>query len=160
MPARDREEDGPLPVYPLTGSANTIVMIGRRTAALQGNDDAACRGRSRGIRMCAAWTAGCLSLRGRFAMIESTSMSKVSRRSVLQATGALSAMPAAGQDGTGTAVLSADDVGDLPRVKQDLVGPPLVPKHEQVAPGGPVIVEVELVAREVNKVVDGAGTEV
>ena len=87
-------------------------------------------------------------------------MSKVSRRSVLKATGALAAMPAASQGGAGAADLPSDEIGDLPRVKQDLVEPPLVPKHEQVSQGGPVIVEVELVAREVTKVVDSVGTEV
>ncbi|MYB51218.1 MAG: nitrite reductase, copper-containing [Acidobacteriia bacterium] len=87
-------------------------------------------------------------------------MSKVSRRRVLKATGAIAAMPAASQGGAGSADLSSDDIGGLPRIKQDLVEPPLVPKHEQISPGGPVIVEVELVAREVKKVVDGAGTEV
>lgn len=87
-------------------------------------------------------------------------MSKVSRRRVLKATGALAAMPAASEGGAGASALSADEIGGLPRIRQDLVEPPYVPKHEQIAPGGPVIVEVELVAEEVKKVVDGAGTEV
>ena len=69
-------------------------------------------------------------------------------------------MPAASQARAGAADLSSDDIGGLPRIKQDLVEPPLVPMHEQISPGGPVIVEVELLAREVKKVVDGAGTEV
>ena len=87
-------------------------------------------------------------------------MSKVSRRRVLKATGALAAMPAASQDGAGIADLSAAEIGGLPRIKQDLVQPPFVPEHEQVSAGGPLIVEVELVAREVKKVVDGSGTEI
>ena len=60
----------------------------------------------------------------------------------------------------GTADLSADDIGGLPRIKQDLAQPPSVPEHEQTSTGGPLIVEVEIVAREVEKVVNGSGTEI
>lgn len=55
--------------------------------------------------------------------------------------------------------MSADDIGGLPCVKQDLVQPPFAPEHEQISIGGPLIVEVELVAREVKKVVSGSGAE-
>ena len=44
--------------------------------------------------------------------------------------------------------------------KQDLAQPPSVPEHEQTSTGGPLIVEVEIVAREVKKVVNGSGTEI
>ena len=54
----------------------------------------------------------------------------------------------------------ASDLGKLPRVKQELVDPPFVPKHEQIARGGPVIAEVELVVHEGTKVVDESGTEI
>lgn len=37
---------------------------------------------------------------------------------------------------------------DLERVKQELVAPPLLPKHEQVSPGSPKLVEVTLSAIE------------
>ena len=40
------------------------------------------------------------------------------------------------------------DVDNLPRVKQKLVSPPFVPDHEQVAIGGPKIVEVEFIIEE------------
>ena len=60
----------------------------------------------------------------------------------------------------GTADLSADDTGGLPRIKQDLAQPPSVPEHEQTSTGGPLIVEVEIVTREVKKVVNGPGTEI
>ena len=40
------------------------------------------------------------------------------------------------------------DVDNLPRVKQKLVTPPFVPEHEQVAIGGPKIVEVEFIIEE------------
>ena len=36
----------------------------------------------------------------------------------------------------------------LPRIKQQLVAPPLFPKHDQVARGGPKVVQVLLVAEE------------
>lgn len=46
----------------------------------------------------------------------------------------------------------------LERVKQEMVKPPLLPKHAQQAKGGPKIVEVELVVREREMVVDPLGT--
>ena len=39
-------------------------------------------------------------------------------------------------------------IGDLPRVQQKLVDPPFFPEHEQVATGGPKIIEIELVVEE------------
>ncbi|WP_114008699.1 copper-containing nitrite reductase [Cohaesibacter intestini] len=40
------------------------------------------------------------------------------------------------------------DLSGYTRVKQELVDPPFAPKHDQVAKGGPKIVEVELVTEE------------
>ncbi len=40
------------------------------------------------------------------------------------------------------------DIDNLPRVKQILVSPPFVPDHEQVATGGPKIVEIEFIIEE------------
>jgi len=40
------------------------------------------------------------------------------------------------------------DIADLPRVKQKLVTPPFLPEHEQIASGGPKIVEIEFVIEE------------
>ncbi|MCY4593384.1 MAG: hypothetical protein OXC19_01125, partial [Bryobacterales bacterium] len=60
----------------------------------------------------------------------------------------------------GTADLSDDDIGGLPRIKQDLAQPPSVPEHERISTGGPLIVEFEIDAREVKKVVNGSGTEI
>lgn len=85
--------------------------------------------------------------------------SKVSRRRILEVGGALAAMPAASQDKDSTANPLGGAISGLRRVRQELVDPPSVPRHDQVAPGSPVIVEVELVAREVTKVIDGIGTE-
>ena len=52
------------------------------------------------------------------------------------------------------------DISSLPRVKQTLVAPPFLPEHEQVAVGGPKIVEVTLVIEEKKMVLDSDGTEV
>jgi nitrite reductase (NO-forming) len=49
---------------------------------------------------------------------------------------------------------------DLKRVEQELVKPPLVPAHSQVAEGGPKIVEVRLEVREQKMLIDNVGTEV
>jgi len=48
----------------------------------------------------------------------------------------------------------------LTRVKQEMVKPPLVPKHSQIAKGGPKIVEVRLVVEERKMVIDNAGTTI
>jgi nitrite reductase (NO-forming) len=48
----------------------------------------------------------------------------------------------------------------LKRVKQEMVKPPLLPKHTQIAKGGPEIVEVELVVRERKMTIDPLGTTV
>ena len=71
-------------------------------------------------------------------------MLHVNRRDVLKMGGALGAASAA----TPVMVASASegDVSGLPRVKQELVAPPFVPAHEQVATDGPRIIEVELTA--------------
>jgi nitrite reductase (NO-forming) len=47
---------------------------------------------------------------------------------------------------------------NLPRQKIDLVAPPFVHAHEQVATGGPKIYEVRLVAEEKQMVIDDDGT--
>ena len=54
----------------------------------------------------------------------------------------------------------AAEIDNLPRITQDLVAPPFVPKHEQVATGGPRIVEVRLVVEEKPMVIDEDGTVV
>ncbi len=42
------------------------------------------------------------------------------------------------------AAVAATDVSKLPRIKQEMVAPPAVPKHDQAVKGGPRIVEVRL----------------
>ena len=57
------------------------------------------------------------------------------------------------------ASLSEDQIAALPRVKQELVAPPFLPEHEQVASGGPKVVEVTMSTREVRWTVDDSGAE-
>jgi nitrite reductase (NO-forming) len=52
----------------------------------------------------------------------------------------------------------ATNIDKLPRVKQTMVTPPALPKHDQIAKGGPKIVEVALHIEEKEMVLDGDGT--
>ncbi|MCP5273684.1 MAG: nitrite reductase, copper-containing [Burkholderiales bacterium] len=47
------------------------------------------------------------------------------------------------------AAVAATDISKLPRIKQELVAPPAVPKHDQVVKGGPRVVEVRMETKEV-----------
>ena len=58
----------------------------------------------------------------------------------------------------GSAVAAGAD--DLPRVTQKLVAPPEMPKHRQVAKGGPKVVEVRMEIIEKKIKIDDDGTEV
>jgi nitrite reductase (NO-forming) len=40
--------------------------------------------------------------------------------------------------------VAATDISKLPVVTQELVAPPFVPKHDQVAKGGPKVVKVRM----------------
>jgi nitrite reductase (NO-forming) len=53
----------------------------------------------------------------------------------------------------------AGSANDLPRVKIDLVDPPFVHAHEQVASTGPRVIEFEMTIHEKKIVLDDAGTE-
>ncbi len=82
----------------------------------------------------------------------------LSRRGLLAAT----AITAAAAMGTAKAIAEEAkvDISSLPRVKQALVAPPFLPEHEQVATGGPKIVEVTLTIEEKKIVIDNEGTEI
>ncbi len=56
--------------------------------------------------------------------------------------------------------LTEAEIEALPRVKQEMVAPPALPKHDQVAKGGPKVVEVKLVIEEKKMVIDEDGTEI
>ena len=90
--------------------------------------------------------------------LQSLNTPKLSRRVLLAATtvAAMGAATAAAQEAPPEKV----DISSLPRVKQAMVAPPFLPEHEQVATGGPKIVEVTFVIEEKKMVIDGEGTEV
>ena len=87
-------------------------------------------------------------------------MLQLNRRQLLGAGGTLGAMSALSpivKASTGSAAVKAD-LANLPRVRQELVAPPFAPEHEQVASGGPKIIEVELTAHEDKREIDDDGT--
>ena len=90
--------------------------------------------------------------------LQSLNLPKLSRRVLLAATAvaAVGTAKAVAQDAPPEKV----DISSLPRVKQAMVAPPFLPEHEQVATGGPKIVEVTFVIEEKRMVIDGEGTEV
>ncbi len=90
--------------------------------------------------------------------IQSLNLPKFSRRVLLAATAvaAVGTAKAVAQEAPPAKV----DISSLPRVKQAMVAPPFLPEHEQVATGGPKIVEVTFVIEEKKMVIDGEGTEV
>lgn len=57
-----------------------------------------------------------------------------------------------------TTSYTPDEISKLPRVKVDLVAPPMVHAHEQVAKGGPKVVQFRMVIEEKKMVIDGDGT--
>jgi nitrite reductase (NO-forming) len=83
-----------------------------------------------------------------------------SRRNLLAVTALGAAAASIVTVGTASAEEAAVDVSKLPRVKQKLVPPPGLPEHEQVASGGPVVVEVEMTIEEKKIVIDKDGTEI
>ena len=58
------------------------------------------------------------------------------------------------------ASLSPAEIAGLPRVTQEMVAPPFLPKHDQVAKGGPKVVEVRFVIEEKKMVLDDDGAEI
>ena len=67
---------------------------------------------------------------------------------------------AGGETMVAKASMTEEEIAALPRVTLDLVAPPFVPEHEQVASGGPKVVEVTMTAKEMRWPVDDAGAEV
>lgn len=83
----------------------------------------------------------------------------LSRRGLLAAA-TVSAAAATLSNVTSASAEATLDVSKLPRVKQAMVAPPFLPEHDQVAKGGPKIVEVLLTIEEKKLVIDDEGTEV
>ena len=76
------------------------------------------------------------------------------------ATAAIMTASAAPSNADTTAVpASAPDIATLPREKVTLVAPPFVHAHEQVASGGPKVVEFTMSIEEKAVVIDDEGTE-
>ena len=61
---------------------------------------------------------------------------------------------------THAASLSPAEIAGLPRVTQEMVTPPYLPKHDQVAKDGPKVVEVRFVVEEKKMVLDDDGAEI
>ncbi len=69
----------------------------------------------------------------------------------------MAAVPAMAEDGpdpTASALVQADQTVGLERVKATLVAPPAVMDHDQVAVGGPKVVEFSMTIEEKEIVVD------
>ncbi|MBE0580692.1 copper-containing nitrite reductase [Devosia sp.] len=71
----------------------------------------------------------------------------------------LASVPASAED-AGVVTGPAPDLSTLPRVKVDLVAPPGVHAHDQIAVGGPKVVEFTLTIEEKPLVIDDLGTTV
>lgn len=94
---------------------------------------------------------------------------KLSRRTILAGVAATTAAGAvigatrvavAEADTAPAATAPAADLANLPRIKVDLVAPPFVHAHEQVATGGPAIYEFKMTVREKPLVIDADGTTI
>ena len=85
----------------------------------------------------------------------------LTRREALLGTAAGAATAALFAAMAATPVLAevrAGDISTLPREKVTLVAPPFVHEHQQVAIGGPKIVEFQLTVKEQTMVIDDDGT--
>ena len=58
------------------------------------------------------------------------------------------------------ASLSLAEIARLPRVTQQMVAPPFLPEHDQIAKGGPKVVEVRFVIEEKKMILDDDGAEI
>jgi len=56
--------------------------------------------------------------------------------------------------------MTPEQIAALPRIKQEIVAPPFLPEHDQVAKGGPKIVEVRFVIEEKKMIIDDDDTEI
>ena len=88
----------------------------------------------------------------------------VSRRSFLTATTAAGAgllvAELGAPPGQAATLPTANNIADLPRVRQELVAPPFAPNHDQVAAGGPKVVEIHMVVEEKIMVIDDDDSEI
>lgn len=78
---------------------------------------------------------------------------------VAAATGLIGPSAQAAPKSVGTQV-KPEEIASLTRVKQELVAPPFFPVHDQVANGGPKVVEVRMVVEEKLMEVDGSRAKI
>jgi nitrite reductase (NO-forming) len=86
-----------------------------------------------------------------------------SRRALLSGTAAIGAglvLAEGVTSPTHAASLTQEEIGALSRVTQEMVGPPFLPKHDQVATGDPKVVEVRFEIEEKKMIVDDDDTEI
>ena len=87
----------------------------------------------------------------------------ISRRTFLSGSAAVGTGLVVAQVATSSAQaasLSPAEIAGLPRVTQEMVAPPFLPKHDQIAKGGPRVVEVRFVIEEKKMVLDDDGAEI
>ena len=87
----------------------------------------------------------------------------ISRRTFLSGSAAVGTGLMVAQVATSSAQaasLSPAEIAGLPRVTQEMVAPPFLPKHDQVAKGGPKVVEVRFVIEEKKMVLDDDDAEI
>lgn len=93
-----------------------------------------------------------------------TDRETVTRRNFMTGTAAvgagLLAVQMASTNAEAATSKTEQEIAKLPRVKQELVAPPFFPKHDQIAQGGPKVVEVRLEIEEKKMVLDDDGAEV
>ncbi len=70
------------------------------------------------------------------------------------------AMQDAAQPATAVNIADPANLDSLEHIRQELVAPPLVPAHDQVATGAPKVIQVRLVIEEKTMVIDDDGTEI
>ena len=58
------------------------------------------------------------------------------------------------------APMTEEQIAALPRVTQEMVAPPFLPKHDQVAIGGPKVIEVRFVIEEKKMILDDDDAEI
>ena len=86
-----------------------------------------------------------------------------SRRALLSSTAAIGAGLVLAEGATNPAYaasLTQEEIGALSRVTQEMVRPPFLPKHDQVATGDPKVVEVRFEIEEKKMIVDDDDTEI
>ncbi|MCH7634153.1 MAG: nitrite reductase, copper-containing [Proteobacteria bacterium] len=86
-----------------------------------------------------------------------------SRRVLFSGTAAIGAglmLAEAATNAAQAASMTQEEIGALPRIRQEMVAPPFLPEHEQVAMGGPTVVEVRFEIEEKKMILDDDDTEI